>query len=199
MTVYISRLVVCKAVNCSGESVYCREGLTLSRVPSDIPPDVIHISLDHNNISALTESPFTHNTMCTWLSLNHNSLVEVRGSYWIGLWELRRLSLQMNMIEHIQHSSFSNLLELKCLYLKDNKLHTLSANIFEPQSHPLDLEMTLKENPLEFDSRLCWLQGGVEDGLISLVDLDLPDSLSCSTTEAPNNRVTEGLSSTVVP
>ena len=132
ITVYMSRLVVCKAVNCSGESVYCREYSELARVPKDIPPQIIHISLDHNNISALTGSPFTNNTKCRVLSLDYNRLVEVFASYWVGLWSLRLLSLQMNRIEYIQRSAFSILPKLEGLYLTKNKLHTLSANSFEP-------------------------------------------------------------------
>ena len=192
MTMYMSRLVLCKAVNCSGESVFCREYSGLSRVPSDIPRDIIHISLDHNMISDVTGSPFTNNTKCTILSLDYNRLKEVRASYWIGLWELRLLSLEKNKIQHIQRSTFSILPKLEGLYLKENKLPTLSANIFEPYPHPNELEMTLQGNPLEFDSRLCWLQGMVEDGWITWVDLDGLDSLLCSTTEAPNNDITEG-------
>ena len=188
----MSRIVLCKAVNCLGESVFCREYSELSRVPRDIPRDTIHISLDHNIISDVTGSPFANNTKCIILSLDFNSLVEVRASYWVGLWELRLLSLEKNRIQHIQRSTFSILPKLEGLYLKENKLPTLSANIFEPRPHPSELEMTLQGNPLEFDSRLCWLQGGMQDGWITWVDLDGLDSLLCSTTEAPNNGITEG-------
>ena len=188
----MSRIVLCTAVNCSGEFVFCREFSRLSRVPSDIPPDIIHISLDHNMISDVTGSPFTNNTKCNILSLDYNSLVAIKASYWVGLWSLRLLSLEKNRIHYIQRSAFSLLPMLEGLYLKENKLPTLSANIFEPHPQPIELEMTLQGNPLEFDSRLCWLQGGMQDCWITWVDLDGLDSLLCSTTEAPKNRITEG-------
>ena len=144
--------------------MYCREYTALSRVPDDIRPEIIQIFLDHNNISDITGSPFIYNSKCTILSLDYNRLVEVKGSYWVGLYILRLLSLQMNKIQYIQPSSFSSLPKLEGLYLTKNKLHTLSTNIFEPHPHPIEIEMTLEGNHLEFDSRLCWLQAGREDG-----------------------------------
>ena len=192
LTVHLSRLVVCKAVNCSGKFVLCRENSGLSGVPGDIPRDIIQISLDHNKISDITGSPFIHNRECTILSLDYNRLVNVTASFWVGLWAPRLLSLEMNNIQYIQPSAFSTLPKLEGLYLAQNKLHTLSANIFEPHRHPIELEMTLLGNPLEFNSSLCWLRGGLENGWITWMDLDGLDSLQCSTTEAPNNRITEG-------
>ena len=192
LTVDLSRLVVCKAVNCLAESVFCRENSALSRVPNDIPRDIIQISLDHNNIIDITGSPFIQNRKCTTLSLDYNRLVNVTASYWVGLLALELLSLEMNQIHYIQPSAFSILPKLEGLYLANNKLHTVSANIFEPHPYPIELEMTLQENPFQFDSELCWLQGGLKDGWITWVDLGELDFLQCSTTEASNIRITEG-------
>ena len=170
-----------------------REYKRLSHVPSDIPSRSTQIHLNHNNISNITNNPFIDNTVCTTLSLDYNRLVEVRASYWVGLWALRLLSLQTNKIQYIWPSAFSNLPMLEGLYLIENQLQTLAANIFIPSPQPLQLEMSLERNPLKFDSRLCWLQEGVEDGWISGVKLRGGTSLQCVSSEHNKDRVTEGL------
>ena len=173
-------------------TVFRREYQGLSHVPGNIPSRSIHIYLNHNNISDITKNPFIDNTVCTTLSLDYNSLVEIRASYWVGLWKLRLLSLQMNKIHYIWPSAFSNLPQLEGLYLTENQIQTLAANIFIPSPHPPQLELTLKRNPLEFDSRLCWLQKGVKDGWISGVKLRSLKSLQCTSSEQNNNKITEG-------
>ena len=87
---------------------------------------------------------------------------------------------QFNQIQYIWPSAFSNLPHLEGLYLKSNKLKTLSVSIFDPHHHPVIIHLTLQRNPLKFDSRLCWLQGGIEDGWIMAMDLDGLDSMQCS-------------------
>ena len=85
---FMSSLVVCKK-----STVFRREYKGLTFVPSDIPSGSTHIYLNHNNISDITKTPFIDNTGCSKLSLDYNSLVEVKASYWIGLWKLKLLSL----------------------------------------------------------------------------------------------------------
>ena len=160
----------------------------IQRSHSDIPPRSTQIYIDHNNISDITNNPFIDNIVCTILSLDYNRLVTVRASYWVGLWALRLLSLQMNQIQYIQSSAFSSLPKLEGLYLTENQIQTLAANIFIPRPHPLQLELTLKRNPLEFDSRLCWLLKGVEDGRISGVKLPSLKSLKCMSSEEKHNK-----------
>ena len=176
---------------CKKSIVFRREYKGLLHVPSDIPSRSTQIHLNHN-ISNITNNPFIHNTVCTTLSLDYNKLVEIRASYWVGLWALRLLSLQTNKIQYIWPSAFSNLPMLEGLYLIENQLQTLAANIFVPSPHPLQLEMSLQRNPLKFDSRLCWLQEGVTDGWILGVKLRRLRSLQCVSLE--HNRIrTEGL------
>ena len=188
IVVHMSFLVQCKK-----STIFRREYEGLSHVPDDIPSRSIQIHLNHNNISDITNNPFIDNTMCTTLSLDYNKLVEVRASYWVGLWALRLLSLQMNKIQYIWPSAFSNLPQLEGLYLTENQLQTLAANIFIPSPQPLQLEMSLERNPLKFDSRLCWLQEGVYDGWISGVKLQSLTPIHCMSSEERNNRITEGL------
>ena len=176
MTVmHLSPLVICNQ-----STIFRQEYKRLTAVPQDIPSEAVQIYLDHSNIMNITNNPFIHNTMCTILSLDHNVLVEIRGSYWAGLWELRWLFLQFNQIQYFWPSAFSNLPHLEGLYLKSNKLKTLSVSIFDPHHHAVILHMTLQRNPLTFDSRLCWLHRGIEDGWITAMDLDGLDSMQCS-------------------
>ena len=190
MVVYVSSLAWGKK-----STVYRLEYKGLSHVPSDIPFRTIQIHLNHNNISDITDNPFIDNTVCTTLSMDYNSLLEVKASYWVGLLALRLLSLQRNKIQYIWPSAFSNLPMLEGLYLKDNQIQTLAANIFGPSSPPVQFEMTLQRNPLKFDSRLCWLQEGVKDGWILGVKLQRLTSLHCLSSEENHNsnRFTEGL------
>ena len=155
MLVYASSVAMCKK-----STVFRLEYKYLSHVPGDIPAGSIHVYLNHNNISDITGNPFTDNTVCTTLSMDYNSLVEVRASYWVGLLSLQLLSLQTNKIQYIWPSAFSNLLQLEGLYLKDNQIQTLSADIFATSPQPLQLEMSLLRNPLKFDSRLAGCKKG---------------------------------------
>ena len=172
---HLSPLVICNQ-----STIFRQEYKGITRVPQEIPSGTVQIYLDHNNIMNITNSPFIDNTLCTKLSMDHNALVEIRESYWTGLWELRWLFLQFNQIQYIWPSAFSNLRHLKGLYLKSNKLETLSMDIFNPNFHPAEFHMTLQRNPLTFDSRLCWLQDGMENGWIIDEDSNQLGSVPCS-------------------
>ena len=86
---------------------------------------------------------------------------------WKGLDSLKELHLYHNLISHIEPSSFARLKELRGLYMERNKLTTLEQNVFDDLV-PNNLVLGINHNPLQCDSRMCWIKQGEEDGWIKL-------------------------------
>ena len=83
----------------------------------------------------------------------------------IGMYSLTELELSHNQISHIEHGSFTKTQQLQYLYLSSNKLRTLEQDMFSiPQQG--EITILIEDNPLQCDSRICWIKQGEQDGWI---------------------------------
>ena len=104
----------------------------------------------------------------------------MNGNMWLGLNSLTRLDLQYNLqMQTILPGGLSNLPKLDLLHLHNNGLKTLSKDIFTindcPDGHPPILRLTLRDNPLVCDTKLCWLKKGEEEGWLRFSDNHSPN------------------------
>ena len=95
---------------------------------------------------------------------------------WMGMKRLNLLDLGNNQFSHIGNKSPSKLHPFGSLYLYKNNLTTLSRDIFHQSrgSHPQNLLLDIKVNPLHCDSKLFWLKSAEEEGWITTKGMD-PD------------------------
>ena len=157
----------CVCDNRTTDYVYRRKGCGLSAVPTDIPAAVEEVILAINDISHINGGAFSHLVHCAWLDLPTNKLTEVKADMFRGLQSLTTLGLGNDHISYIEPGSFANL-PLTNLYLDSNQLRTPLQQDDVFKSHHLLL--LLEDNPLECDSRMCWLKKEEKEGWI---DLDL--------------------------
>ena len=127
------------------------------------------IDLSYNNLIDIPDGTWNgfhdlESLKLEQLDMGWNSLAMVRSDMWIGLESLIKLHLEHNEITSIQKHGFANLLKLKELYLYNNRLRTLNPLIFNShdfphtEGHPPELVLSISNNPLQCDKRLCWLK-----------------------------------------
>ena len=169
---YFTYQVSCLS-NTRSEFIYEITSMNINRVPRNIPSNVTKVILHMNHINFIRAGTFSDLRHCIELDLEGNALVEVRSEMWIGLIRDEILILSYNQIEHIEQYGFSHLPQLSELDLRNNKLTSLPADIFNPVhypdsgGHPPRLDIGLHFNPLQCDSRLCWLKKGQKEGWIT--------------------------------
>ena len=137
-------------------------------------PELTFLTIGSNDIYMISSGCFRNLKLLEELYLEGNELYIVNGNMWLGLNSLTRLDLQFNsQMQTIPPGGFSNLPKLDLLHLHNNKLRTLSKDIFtikdypESNGHPPILRLTLRENPLVCDRKLCWLKKGEEESWLS--------------------------------
>ncbi len=86
-----------------------------------------------------------------------------------GLYHLSVLRLQRNNISFIEDDSFAMMHNLLELDLSHNNLKSLSVSIFGIDPTTM-IALILKHNPLQCDSRLCWIRNDNEPDWIHLHD-----------------------------
>ena len=115
-----------------------------------------------NHVTSLSPGVFKTLKNLKLLHLKRNGLTEIHGATWQGLDSLEELELGFNHIEIIHQFGFSNLPNLKKLSLEYNRLTTITKNVFRPEDfplgHPDHLKLWISQNPLECDSRMCWMK-----------------------------------------
>ena len=132
--------------------------------------------------------------MCSTIRMEFNKLTTIRGNMWEGLKSLQYLYLGGNSINIVEKQGLKNLPSLKGLYLENNKLRSLSQDIFHPD-HPPSLELILLGNPFKKgDQGLCWIQKGKTDGWITRSSrlTTTIEFLECSQTTKPEVQSSTG-------
>ena len=137
--------------------------------------NLLELNLMANLIGRVERGAFRFMKNLRVLNLGTNLLVGIRGDMWVGLSSLVSLRLSENGIQRLPPGSLSNLPHLKRLFLSLNNLTTLSLDMLDsslyPDSggHPETLEITMYENPLECDARLCWTKDAAREGWLRMV------------------------------
>ena len=188
--VHWSRVALSEA-DCPADG-YCAGYGSLTAIPDDIPPLASQIHLQNNNISDINPGSFIRNAMCSTVRMEFNKLKTIRGNMWEGLKSLKYLYLGGNSIDTIEKQGFKNLPILEGLYLENNRLRSLSQDIFHPD-HPPSLELILLGNPFKKgDQRLCWIQRGQTEGWITSRLTTTIELLECSQTAKPEVQSSTG-------
>ena len=113
-------------------------------------------------------------------------LVEVSEDLWMDLPELEELWLTSNQIRVVKPYGFTNLPNLRFLDLFENQLTTLDQNVLVPEIlNSIPFHLDLGENPLQCDSRMCWLRDAEKLGSITLTMIP-----QCDNDDDSSNHVT---------
>ncbi len=128
-----------------------------------------YLHLGHNNIQSINGEMWDNIKSLRLLELNSNPLKYISPQMWEGLEELRELRLENISIAFIPPNTFANLPNLSRVKLEANRLQTLSANVFGSDV-PAKFQFTLGNNPLQCDSRLCWMKEAEDQGWLKVLD-----------------------------
>ena len=128
--------------------------------------------MDHNNekLRDMKDNTFIGLSSLEILYVHNNKIQSVRPGLFNGLFKLKEIGLDDNNITQVEDGAFQGLEFLSKLWLFNNRLTTLQSNTFTGLPRPLDL--TLGENPLQCDQRLCWIKRGEREGWIRWISLD---------------------------
>ena len=107
------------------------------------------------------------------LNLNDNSINNIKPGSFARMSKIMVLDSGKNNISNIAPETFTEQ-TLSKLHLHGNQLTTLERNIFGSQ-HPTNLTLLLSDNPLQCDSRICWIKEAERGGWITL-NIPLSDS-----------------------
>ena len=110
------------------------------------------------------------------LGLNGNMLTEITGDMWQGIETLRGLFLMGNYLEEVSEDMWKDLPELEEIWLSSNQINEVEPNGFTnlPNlrflygDNSVSFHLNLGENPLQCDSRMCWLRDAENLGSITL-------------------------------
>ena len=122
------------------------------------------LDLRSNKISDIDPGAFLSLQQCTDLWLPYNKLTCLRAGTFKGLVSLDLLDLHSNQISFIEDETFSHLPLIRVLYLSNNRLVTLMGEQWVIQSQ--NLFLVLSGNPLQCNSRICWIKQAERDGRV---------------------------------
>ena len=169
---------------------------SLTDIPDDIPDSATSIYLCCNYISRIRANSFFDLPVCMSLDLTKNriyeiedeafaglatlwtldlcsnDLTELRSNTFYGLSHLKTLTLSYNKISTIHPGAFKNLSYLMHLVLIHNELTTLDGEAFADLPRPVQLSVA--ENPLVCDRKLCWLKQDIDNRNIPWFDCNRP-------------------------
>ena len=134
--------------------------------------------LSNNKITFIHPGAFAPLSSLRSLYLGGNLLTEIHCNMWMGMNILRHLAIGNNKLVHIANKGLPKLAAESSLYLENNNLSTLSLGIFNPSiggHHPQRLDLSIEQNPLHCDHRLCWLKEGEQEGWITYESMLPPD------------------------
>ncbi len=151
------------------------------------------IHLQFNNIIDIADSAFSLVTTVMVISLHDNKLSVIREHMFSGLPNLLMLMLNQIEIYKIEENSFHGNTVLAMLLLRDNLLSSVPQCMFHPDQHPTNLaQFSLDTNPLQCDTRLCWLKQSEAAGWITVVNF--PASPVCAGPPAFSGRTWDSIS-----
>ena len=157
-------------------------------------PELRVLFIRDNDVHTISRGCFSNLKHLHEIDLSGNDLATVNGDMWLGLNSLTTLHLQYNpQMQVVPLGGLSNLPKLDLLHLHNNQLKTLSKNIFtikdypDSNGHPPILRLTLRDNPLVCDTKLCWLKKGEEGWLIYRIYCDIIFSPTCANNFDWNN------------
>ena len=131
------------------------------------------LSLRNNNIGSLSYGAFSPLEVWVKLNLSYNEMTEIWSDMLDGLVSLMEIDLTGNGIHTVYQGAFANLPTLKSFSLADNTLETLNSEMFIPElfdaDYDPDLMFDIRFNPLQCDSRMCWLKEAEARGLVFLM------------------------------
>ncbi len=125
--------------------------------------DLTALFLSNNEIQSIDGHMWEGLENLALLSMHGNPIRYISPQMWEGLTNLKTLELGSINISFIPPNTFENMPKLRHLLLYSNRLHTLSRNIFGV-NHPEEVWVDLAANPLQCDSRLCWMMEAEEAG-----------------------------------
>ena len=163
----VSSLHFATACDKKNDERFRRKNCNLPVLPP-IPSAAKYVQLDGNRITDIIDEAFTHLGQCKELSLSENKLSSIRYAMFKGLKSLDTLDLKDNIISSIESGSFRDLPHLTEVRLDDNQLTTLDNPFSKPSSDYIALY--LSDNPLQCDTKLCWLKDAERNGWILLKD-----------------------------
>ena len=135
-------------------------------------PSVCLLDLTKNRIYEIEDEAFAGLATLWTLDLCSNDLTELRSNTFYGLSHLKTLTLSYNKISTIHPGAFKNLSYLMHLVLIHNELTTLDGEAFADLPRPVQLSVA--ENPLVCDRKLCWLKQDIDNRNIPWFDCNRP-------------------------
>ena len=124
------------------------------------------LDLSSNEIRDIEPGALLNLIKCTKIRLQDNQLTCLRQGIFEGLISLEILELSRNSISVIEPRTFSHTPVLRILYLNDNQLITLMDKLNQIKSKKSYLY--LGGNPLQCDSRMCWIKQAEQVGWLKI-------------------------------
>ncbi len=140
----------------------------ITRVPNNVfkdLPNIGAIRFQYNLIHIIEDESFVNAPSLQALSFHNNKLICISKFMFTGLLNLTYLDLSNNEIYLIENDSFGMMNHLDQLFLSHNELKSLSETIFAPPQVDTLIDLTLYENPIECDTRICWIIHWIEQSL----------------------------------
>ena len=103
------------------------------------------LNLSNNSIYELRETPFASLTNLEHLNLSYNSIYEMRRPF-VYLSNLKDLDLSNNALIWLRASDFYGLSTSCVILLKHNNIRTISSELFENKSCPMQYPIDVKRN-----------------------------------------------------
>ncbi len=134
------------------------ETATHSLTEYPIPANTNLFRFGENAISDIPQGYFAAAPNVAGIYLQINQLTAIEKHMFSGLASLVDLLLYDNKISLIEPESFKDNQALRNLHLHCNLLQTISESVFDPLSHPGNLQyFYIWDNPLNCES-LCWMK-----------------------------------------
>ncbi|CAF0707250.1 unnamed protein product [Brachionus calyciflorus] len=152
---------------CQGLSIDCsNRGLT--KIPKDIPPNIIKIDLQGNHIEVIKYEDLSYLKSLKVLHLQDNQIETIERGSFDPLTNLERLRLNNNKLSYLPIDLFSSLKSLKRLDLSHNKIKLVPKDLFSGLNNL---------NNLQLDNNLIkCIEKGAFNSLINVDILTLDDN-----------------------
>ncbi|XP_072304306.1 uncharacterized protein [Eucyclogobius newberryi] len=122
-------------------TIFC-DHRQLSRIPSEIPSSVEHLSVSFNNIQKIQQSDFRDFNRLQTLDLIQNQISHIEDAAFSHLSTLTLLDLFQNKLTHLTDNMFKGLFNVTVLYLGYNHIESISEFAFGPLRNLQDLDLS---------------------------------------------------------